>query len=128
MEQRKKIIIILISLAIVGVGVFFIFNQRNKKAVDSGISSVDKAKEAEFKNSLEVVAATDKDFDGLSDEEEKQYNTNIDDSDTDGDGLNDWQEIFVYKTNPLEKDTDKDAYVDGYEVRRGFNPNGAGRL
>ena len=36
--------------------------------------------------------------------------------DTDGDGLNDWDEIDFYKTDPNKADTDGDAINDGAEV------------
>lgn len=47
----------------------------------------------------------DSDNDGLSDEEEIKYGTDINNPDTDGDG-----------------------YLDGEEVRNGYNPKGAGKL
>ena len=39
--------------------------------------------------------------------------------DTDGDGLNDWDEIDFYKTDPNKADTDGDAINDGVEVTSG---------
>ena len=48
---------------------------------------------------------TDRDGDGLSDEDEKKYGT-----------------------NPLLPDTDSDGYLDGVEVKNGFNPLGSGKL
>jgi len=70
----------------------------------------------------------DSDEDGLSDEEERRLGTNILSSDTDGDGLFDREEVKVYKTDPLEADSDKDGYADGIEVDGGYNPNGEGSL
>jgi hypothetical protein len=70
----------------------------------------------------------DTDSDGLTDAEEKQLGTNINSSDSDGDGLFDREEAKVYKTNPLDPDTDKDGYQDGAEVKGGYNPNGTGKL
>ena len=37
--------------------------------------------------------------------------------DTDGDGLNDWDEIDFYKTDPNKADTDGDGLSDGDEVK-----------
>lgn len=54
-----------------------------------------------------------------------QPNKNID---TDLDGLFDWEEIKIYKTNPNDSDTDKDGYLDGDEVKNGYNPAGPGNL
>jgi len=42
--------------------------------------------------------------------------------DTDGDGLTDGAEYFIYHTNPGTNDTDGDAMLDGWEVFRGLNP------
>lgn len=44
--------------------------------------------------------------------------------DTDGDGLSDYDELRVYKTNPLNPDTDGDGLTDYAEVmRHGTDPN-----
>ncbi len=126
----KKIIGICAVLGII-VGTFFgvrFLQNKYSRGTDNRVPNDQALRENEFKNALQAVASTDKDFDGLTDEEEKQYNTNPEDSDSDGDGLGDKEEISVYKTNPLDKDTDKDGYADGYEVHRGFNPLGSGRL
>ena len=45
--------------------------------------------------------------------------------DTDGDGLNNYQELVVYGTNPSVKDTDGDGFEDGYEVNSGYSPTSA---
>ncbi len=70
----------------------------------------------------------DTDKDGLSDEEERALGTNINQVDSDGDGLFDLEEVKVYKTDPLNPDTDGDGFLDGAEVKDGYNPNGAGKL
>ena len=43
-------------------------------------------------------------------------------------GILDKDEIMIYHTSPLKVDTDGDGFGDGYEVQRGFNPNGRGKL
>jgi len=45
--------------------------------------------------------------------------------DSDGDGLSNWDEINVYRTDPDRKDTDGDGLDDGEEVKIGTNPLGA---
>ena len=70
----------------------------------------------------------DSDKDGLTDEEERQYGTEIFEPDSDGDGLYDLEEVKVYKTDPLNPDTDNDGYMDGREVENGYNPAGEGLL
>lgn len=70
----------------------------------------------------------DSDGDGLSDAEEATLGTDPAMSDTDSDGLTDREEVQIYQTNPLNPDTDGDSYLDGNEVRDGYNPNGPGKL
>jgi hypothetical protein len=43
-------------------------------------------------------------------------------SDSDADGLSDFEEIDQYNTNPLLADTDNDGCRDGIEIRKGFWP------
>lgn len=45
--------------------------------------------------------------------------------DSDGDGLNDWEEA-VFGTDPLNPDTDGDGYSDAVELLAGYNPLGPG--
>lgn len=42
--------------------------------------------------------------------------------DTDGDGLSDYDEIYIYGTSPYLEDTDGDGISDYDEVRRGTDP------
>lgn len=46
--------------------------------------------------------------------------------DTDGDGLSDGRESFVWHTDPAIADTDGDGWGDGMEVAVGFSPTDAG--
>lgn len=48
-------------------------------------------------------------------------------TDTDGDGLTDDQENY-FGTDINKADTDGDGYKDGNEVKNGYNPNGEGKL
>jgi len=70
----------------------------------------------------------DSDHDGLDDAREKELGTDINNPDTDGDGLSDYDEVVLWKTNPLNPDTDGDGYKDGQEVQAGYNPLGQGKL
>jgi len=42
--------------------------------------------------------------------------------DTDRDGLNDFDELYVYSTSPYIADTDSDGIPDGDEIAKGRNP------
>lgn len=65
---------------------------------------------------------TDTDKDGLPDDEEIQMNTDPNQPDTDGDGINDGDEANVFETDPLKIDTDGDGMNDWDEIYGGFNP------
>jgi hypothetical protein len=69
----------------------------------------------------------DEDSDGLSDAREGELGTNFMVADTDGDGLNDGDEVLKYRTNPLVPDTDGDGFPDSVEIQKGYNPLGPGR-
>lgn len=45
-----------------------------------------------------------------------------DSSDSDEDGLSDYNEIHIYHSNPDNPDTDGDGYPDGTEIKQGFSP------
>lgn len=65
----------------------------------------------------------DSDGDGLSDYDEIFiYGTDPLNPDTDGDGLTDYEEIYVYGTDPLNPDTNGNGFTDGQEVEMGTNP------
>jgi hypothetical protein len=42
--------------------------------------------------------------------------------DTDQDGLNDYEELYLYRTSPYLADTDGDTYSDYLEIKRGTDP------
>jgi len=63
------------------------------------------------------VVESDSDGDGISDSDEINiYGTNPDSNDTDGDGLLDGEEINIYDTNVTNADSDNDGLNDGMEV------------
>jgi hypothetical protein len=65
--------------------------------------------------------ASDTDGDGVNDGQEVTDGTNPLVTDSDADGLNDGQEKTL-STNPLVADTDGDSYNDGYEVQNFSEP------
>jgi hypothetical protein len=75
------------------------------------------------------VNNSDSDADGLKDGEEISiYLVDPLKADTDGDGLADGEEVNLWHTNPINPDTDGDTYPDGKEVKNGYNPLGPGKL
>ncbi len=111
-----------------------LFFDNNKKHIDSDGDGMD--------NGLELFEGTDPfkaDIDKKNDEKywsemlNNSYYTiakNIKEiiTDTDDDGLRDYEEKNIYHTNYKIQDTDGDGYLDGEEVKNGFNPNGDGEL
>ncbi|MDE7390501.1 MAG: starch-binding protein, partial [Lachnospiraceae bacterium] len=69
-----------------------------------------------YKNGVWYDSETDTDGDGLEDYMELLLGTDLNKTDTDGDGLNDGDEVKLYGTDPLIVDTDGDRLPDGYEV------------
>jgi hypothetical protein len=69
-----------------------------------------------------LLPVEDPDRDGLTNLQEFQLGTNPINPDTDGDGLNDGDEVNRYHTNPLLADTDGDLIPDGVEITTGTNP------
>lgn len=43
-------------------------------------------------------------------------------TDSDNDGISDYDETTIYKTDPNNPDTDQDGFIDGIEIARGFDP------
>lgn len=43
--------------------------------------------------------------------------------DSDNDGITDYDEVVLYKTDPFSADTDKDGFTDQAEILGGFDPN-----
>lgn len=59
---------------------------------------------------------SDTDGDGLSDGDEISADTNPTMKDSDGDGLSDGEEVSIYGTNPAEADSDGDGLLDAEEI------------
>lgn len=64
----------------------------------------------------------DFDGDGLGAYDEQTWGAVVTLADTDGDGLNDGDEVFSYGTSPTRWDTDGDGYSDGRELATSMDP------
>lgn len=71
---------------------------------------------------LTVPYESDADSDGLVDAQEAQHKTDSHNTDTDGDKLTDYEEVFVHKSDPLKPDTDEDSLTDYEELIAGLDP------
>lgn len=76
------------------------------------------------KGNLTLYAKWDQDTDGdgISDEDEKKFGTDLKKTDTDGDGFTDYEELFLMGTDPLAPDTqnvdtDGDGLTDYEEIK-----------
>jgi len=76
----------------------------------------------EFEEDFNEDLEQDSDGDGLTDNIENELGTDSQKFDTDEDGLNDFEEIQIYFSDPNNPDTDEDGYLDGEEVQNGFSP------
>ena len=65
---------------------------------------------------LTAVVEGDQDADGLSNDQEAALSTDPGNADSDGDGLEDGDEVLIYATNPNERDSDGDLLIDFDEV------------
>jgi hypothetical protein len=63
--------------------------------------------------------ADDADADGVTDRGESNFGSDATLEDTDGDGLGDYDEIYVYGTDPADTDSDDDGASDPEEVNAG---------
>ena len=72
-----------------------------------------------------LIACGDTDKDGLTNAEESELGTDPESSDSDGDGLNDFEEANELGTDPTLKDSDGDGYWDSWELTEGTDPTDA---
>lgn len=137
MFSRKSLIFLfLISIAVIAVGIYLFFQAPNSPEAEIKKLNIDQASTADnilFQNQKAIPSNQDiqknpaayvdimfdDDFDGLPNEIEKKFGTDIKKFDTDGDGLSDSREILFYYTDPLKQDSDGDGIKDGDENKSG---------
>ena len=103
-KKIKKVIIIASAVALfIYIPQFFMkgtsSSEENKLAVSLDVSAVKRSTDAMKENS-----AADFDSDGIDNGEEQNQNTNCWFLDSDQDGLTDYCEIYITKTNPNKAD------------------------
>ncbi len=93
---------------------------------DSDDDNDDMPDEWELEYGLNPKDASDADGDLDGDRvinlDEYLANTNPSLPSTDGDSLSDYDEVYVYHTDPLKDDTDEDNVADDVEINAGRNP------
>lgn len=135
----KTFMIVILAVAIIGTAAFLAYKMiiqapQDGGAVDSvptngSIIEEEEGSQREEVSEEDAAKTRDSDGDGLTDYEEIYiYGTDAFNPDSDGDGLGDREEVKVYGTDPLNPDSDGDGFLDGEEVASGYNPNGPGQL
>ncbi|MFA7314533.1 MAG: hypothetical protein WC025_01210 [Candidatus Magasanikbacteria bacterium] len=136
--MNKKIIYIILIIFITGVIVFsavFFYNRYKLNKKNENIINVDQNNNVtSSEEQIEFITLptepaiepewhkTDKDGDGLTDDEEDKLGTNKFESDSDFDDISDKLEIEKYHTDPMNPDTDGDGFRDGVEILSGYDP------
>jgi len=64
----------------------------------------------------------DRDRDGVSIDTEEFYNTSDNRSDSDADGISDYEEIYAWFSDPVKKDSNNNGVSDAGEIRKGLSP------
>lgn len=114
MDKERKTALIILSIFSVIIVVALFLN------LYGGIRNpLDYKKIAAKNNKNNPIATTSTDKNALSSE-----NTELKTKDTDGDGISDWDELFIYATSPYLEDSDGDGLDDNEEINvYKTNPN-----
>ena len=104
--------------------VYFITDLNNADTDGDGISDYDEIYtidtdplKVDTDNNGKIDGEEDYDKDALTNLEEKNLGTYMNDKDSDYDGLSDYDEVKIYHTDPLKADTDNDGLSDYEEVQ-----------
>ncbi len=133
--MKKSILLGIIIILLLG-GILIFLKVKNSKSSTDESTKITTQNQVTTKISEKVTEEKlqpdrfilDKDEDGVLDTEEEKLGLSDQSIDTDADGLTDYKEINTFKTDPKKKDTDDDGFADGYEVMKGYNPLGSGKL
>lgn len=137
---KKRIVLVLFLTLVIAIIVLIIFNlfgdkSHKSKEEYSVIENTTKNKEDSQTSEIlyggkdieieitEENKKLDFDKDRLTNEEEVAAGTNVNNSDTDGDGLSDYDEIKRYNSDPLKYSTSGDDISDYIKVKRDLDLN-----
>ncbi len=99
-------------LAFFAVVIMFVWVAQTRSNIFSPLAYPDKASDTGQDNGASCA-------DGSC---QNDLQAELETEDTDGDGLNDWEELSVYKTSPYLADSDSDGYTDKEEIDTGNDP------
>lgn len=126
--SKIVVIIELFALALVIAVVIFMIQSRQSSQTNSNIDNTQNPAINSTTNIVingvpqEQPAIPDDDGDGISNDKEASLGTNPQSADSDNDALSDYDEVEVFKSDPLKADTDGDGNADGAEVDNGYSP------
>lgn len=135
---RKKlayIIIAIVALLIIGaLGYFLLWQSDGENSEQAPVSKLPASwvqKQFDTQTCTEPTVCgddADPDKDGLKNYDEFRSGTTPSNSDTDGDGLADGDEVFIYNIDPTLKFTDRrdivaqNNWTDGFQIKNGYDP------
>ncbi len=102
-EKRHKIGLLLLTLAMIAIVSVWVIKLRSDIVTP-------------------LYASRDTQATNQISNQEAQTQSELQAKDTDSDGLNDWDELNVYKTSPYLADTDSDTFNDKQEIESGNDP------
>lgn len=133
-KVKKIIALILFLVLIITISILIYINVNGKKSHKSSndyqvVQQEPKDEEDEEENLKQGIVELefkvtdenkdlDYDKDGLTNEEEEKYGTKMIDSDSDGDGLTDYDEVKKYNSDPAKYSTSGDDISDYIKVQR----------
>ncbi|MEJ7712734.1 MAG: hypothetical protein WKF84_23515 [Pyrinomonadaceae bacterium] len=127
-KQHLKVILVSASLLVLAAFSFIVRpqDQSQKTSLQGTTREVNLTPNTTV-DAGEIKLQSDRDHDGMSDEDEAQNGTNPDDAadadaDVDGDGVSNGDEVAA-GSNLNSGDSDGDGVPDSEEIRLGYNPN-----